>query len=326
MLNHEIYNLDKTCAFLKQHDNYIILCHFYPDGDTIGCAFALCRTLQKIGKKAKVQCAHAFPDKFSYITDIVSIDEIDEPSAAVIAVDVADPKLLGDLNGVYGERTELCIDHHFSHVEYAKRLLLDSDAAAACEIIYKVIVGLGVEMDKDLALALYTGISTDTGCFKFSNTTAETHRIAADLIETGIDSAEINRIMFDTKSRPRVEIERLALDSMQFFFNDRCAVVTITKEMRESSGCSGDDLEGITGLSRSIEGVIAGMTMRERDNGTYKISLRTHAPIDAAAICKKAGGGGHVRAAGCELSGSAASTRDIMLAYIKEALDTLIDN
>ena len=182
---------------------------------------------------------------------------------------------------------------------------------------------LGVEVDANMALALYTGISTDTGCFRFSNTTAKTHRIGADLIELGIDSAEINRVMFETKSRIRVELERMALDAMQFHFDDRCAVIVITREMYEKTGCKDEDLEGITSIPRSIEGVIVGVTLREREQGGFKISVRTYPPVDAAEICKRVGGGGHIRAAGCQL-GAEFSTEDAvneMLKHVKAVME-----
>ena len=310
-------NLSETAEFLSGKDNFLILTHQNPDGDTLGSGFGLAMILDKLGKKSTVICSDEIPKKYEYFTSLAPQNADFEKDLTIISVDVADTKLLGDLEEKYAKRIELCIDHHVSNVGYAKATYLDGGAAANCECIYELAKALSVEIDTDMALALYTGISTDTGCFRFSNTTAKIHRIGADLIELGIDSAEINRIMFETKSRIRVELERMALDAMQFHFDDRCAVIVITREMYEKTGCKDEDLEGITAIPRSIEGVIVGVTLREREQGGFKISVRTYPPVDAAEICKRVGGGGHIRAAGCQL-GAEFSTEDAVNEMLKQ--------
>lgn len=312
--------LEETAELLKSRDDYVILCHASPDGDTIGSAAALCLTLRRIGKRAYIRCADPLPKKFAYIYS--GLTQGDFAPETVIASDVADPKLLGKLRHAF-DAIDLCIDHHVSNTRYAQRLLLDATASATCEIIYLLLTGLGLSPDKQTADALFTGLSTDTGCFKFSNVTGRTHRIAAALIEAGAESAEINRLMFDTKSRERVEIERMALDAMRFYHDGKCAVVSITTAMREKSRCAEDDLEGLTTLSRTIEGVIIGVTIREKEPGRYKISVRTLAPVDASKLCGELGGGGHARAAGCELKGSLEEVQKILagkaLQYLEAA-------
>lgn len=310
-----LLTLEQTCAFLKSRDDFVILCHASPDGDTIGSAAGLGLVLRRLGKRTFIRCADSFPGKFSYIYKGLIREETEEifTPKTVIASDVADPKLLGKLREDYPV-VDLCIDHHVSNTRYAHRLLLDASASATCEIIYQLARKLADRPDKQTVDALFTGLSTDTGCFKFSNVTARTHRIAADLLELGADAAEINRLMFDTKSRQRVEIERMALDSMRFYHDGRCAMTTITKAMREQSRCAEDDLEGLTTLSRTIEGVIIGITIREKDNGRYKVSVRTLAPVDASKLCAELGGGGHTRAAGCELDGPLERVRETLAA------------
>lgn len=305
--------LEQTCDFLKSRNDFVILCHASPDGDTIGSAAGLCLILRRLGKRAFILCGDPFPEKFTYIYKGLTQQDLQEAfiPQTVVASDVADPKLLGRLREEYPS-VDLCIDHHVSNTRYAHRLLLDSSASAACEIIFQLGRRLADPADKQTADALFTGLSTDTGCFKFSNVTARTHRIAADLLELGADAAEINRLMFDTKSRQRVEIERMALDSMRFYHEGRCAMTAITKAMREQSRCAEDDLEGLTTLSRTIEGVVIGVTIREKDNGRYKVSVRTLAPVDASKLCGELGGGGHARAAGCELEGPLEQVRETL--------------
>ena len=297
-------SLEYAADFLKENDNFVILTHQNPDGDTLGSGFGLAMVLDRLGKKSTVICSDEIPQKYEYFTSLAPQNADLSKKTTIVAVDVADAKLLGKLEQKYASEVELCIDHHISNISYAKATYLDSNAAANCECIYDLAGALAVDVDKDIALALYTGISTDTGCFRFSNTTAKTLRIGADLMEIGIDTAEINRIMFETKSRIRVELEKMALEAMEFHFNDKCAVITVTRDMYEKTGCKDEDLEGITSISRSIEGVTVGVTLRERQEGGFKISVRTYPPIDASEICKRVGGGGHIRAAGCTISGT----------------------
>ena len=323
MEKNRFISLKDTADFLKQRDNFVILTHQNPDGDTLGSGFGLAMLLEKLGKKSTVICSDEVPEKYHYFTKFAPQNANFEDDVTVVAVDVADVKLLGNLQKDYAHRVELCIDHHISNIGYANATYLDSNAAANCECIFDLAETLFVDVDENMALALYTGISTDTGCFRFSNTTSKTHRIGAALMELGIDTAEINRIMFETKSRIRVELERMALEAMEFHFDDKCAIITVTREMYEKTGCKDEDLEGITSISRSIEGVMVGVTLRQREEGGFKISVRTYPPIDASEICKRVGGGGHIRAAGCQLSAeySVEQAKAEMLKHVKAVME-----
>lgn len=309
-------DIKTVASFLKSRDYFLILSHASPDGDTVGSAYALCHALHKIGKKAKVECADEIPNRYSYLTDPVEKQQFEHKT--VVSVDVADTKLLGSFDSVYGDKIELAIDHHGSNKLYAELSYVNPVAAANCENIYDVICEMGVEIDTVIADNLYTGIVTDTGCFKYQNTTARTHMLAARLIELGAHHYEINRIMFDTKSFGRLQVERLAIDSIEMHFNNRCALMTITKEMQKMA--TQDELEGITPIPRQIEGVIVGVTIREKSDGKYKCSVRTHEPVDASAICALLGGGGHNRAAGCEIIGTLDEAKKKILAAVESYL------
>ena len=311
-------DLKETAEFLRDNDSFAILCHASPDGDTVGSAAALCLGLRSMGKKAYIKCGDSIPEKFAFACR--GCTECDFTEKTVVAVDVADKKLLGRLEPEYGDKVELCIDHHLTNTEYADRLCL-IDAAANCENIYALLKELGVKIDANIANALFLGVSTDTGCFKYANTTPETHIIAAELMAAGADAGEINRRMFDTKTRARTELERMVLDSMEFYFDGRCAVIALTNEMRKASGCTDGDLDGISALPRTIEGVLVGVTLRERSDGRYKISLRSHEPVNAAELCARLGGGGHARAAGCETDGPLENARAEILNIIKDVFE-----
>ncbi|MBR5321003.1 MAG: bifunctional oligoribonuclease/PAP phosphatase NrnA [Clostridia bacterium] len=307
----------KECvSLLKEYDNYLILSHRNPDGDTLGSAFALKRTLDKMGKKSFVKCVDPMHHKYSYLWD--GVDNNEFAFDKIIAVDVADKKLLGEgFEELYGDNVWLCIDHHMTNKEYAENLLLE-DRAAAAVVIYEVICESGVEITPEIASCVYTGLSTDTGCFMFSNTTPTVHRIAADVMEKGADYVNINRLMFETKSMSYLRLEQMAVSSIESHFDGKCAIMTITRKMFEESGSSSTECDGIAALPRKIEGVKVGITIRERHNGSYKVSLRTVEPYDAAKICGKLGGGGHNRAAGCEFECSLDEVKATLLEIIKE--------
>ncbi len=313
-------DVEAAARLLEGQDDILILSHGHPDGDTLGCGFALCRGLQKLNKRARVECADEIPDKYSYLWR-----EVERPDFAprfIVAVDVADTKLLGKaFESRYADQIDLCIDHHGSNILYAERTLLDASAGATCEVIFEVLKALHVEMDAQIADCIYTGLSTDTGCFRYSNATARTHRIAAEMIDCGADAAIINQVMFETKTRTYAALERLALDSLEMYFDGRAALVTVTQEMYRLSGSDESECDPIASLPRQIEGVLVGAMLREKVDGTFKVSIRTHRPVDAAALCKRMNGGGHPRAAGCQLGGPLERAKEELLSNIKAVLE-----
>lgn len=312
-------SLRKTARFLKKHDNYIILTHASPDGDTLGSAYALYYALNEIGKVACVVCPDIIPKKYNYFA--TKTDHVKREGATVVAVDIADKKLLGSLKEEFGDIVDLCIDHHISNTEYAKNLYLDDTASATAECIYDLISCMRVNINSITAKAIYTALATDTGCFKYSNVTQKTHLIAASLYEFDIDAAEINRLMFDTKPKKLLELEKRVLETAEYYFDDKCFLLTVTAQMQEETGCNGTDLEGIAIISRSVEGVKAGITLKQADENEFKVSLRTFAPLDASAICKKFGGGGHISAAGASMKGTLEEVKKRILDEVKSALE-----
>lgn len=313
-----IIDLKTAVEFLKNNDDFLILTHSSPDGDTLGCGFALCEALQLAGKNAVVRCGDKIPAKYSYMGSICE-DDIEYEN--IIAVDVADAKLLGtDFEARFGDKVKLCIDHHGSNRLYAEKTLLDASAAAACEIILEVIKELGVSVTKTIADCIFTGLSTDTGCFRYANVTPRTLHMAAEMIESGAEHSKINVIMFETKTRTYVALERLALESMKMYLDGKCAFITITQDMYRRSGSDESEVDAIASIPRQIEGVVVGVTMREKKDGTFKVSLRTHEGVDASEVCAMLGGGGHPRAAGCTVSGNVNTARNLVISCIEKYL------
>lgn len=312
-------NLNEAAEFFKQADKILILSHAFPDGDTLGSSTALCRALQQAGKHAMIRCSDKIGPKYQYLFEGVVPEEF-EPEA-VVAVDIADVSLFGEpLRAQYGDKVDLCIDHHPSNSCYAKRCFIDPKAAATCEIIFHLLRLMEIPIDRQIAASLYTGITTDTGCFKYTNVTPSTYRIAAELVETGMDAPSINRKMFDTKSRAHMEMERRVADTMEYFYDGRVAVVAITQDMIRETGAKEDDMDGISSIPRQVEGVLVGITIREKTAGGYKISLRAQRPVNASEICAKFGGGGHAGAAGCTFNTTMQEAKTQILAGVGEYL------
>lgn len=308
---------------LMAADRILLLAHRYPDGDTIGSNYALCLALRTLGKQVRVLCGDPIPERYDYMIEGVDMPDFDP--AFICAVDVADPTLLGDaVAAEYGSRVDLCIDHHNTNVGYAAATCVDATCAAAAMVVMRIIRLMGVDLTPDIAACLYTGIATDSGCFKYLNADATTHRMAADCIDVGIPYEMINRTHFDIKSRARIELERMALDGMEFHHDGRVALMPITTEMIARSGATENDMEGLTPIPRQIEGVWVGITLRQKEDGNYKISVRTGHHADATVICGLLGGGGHTRAAGCTVEGTLQEAKAAILTATEQALPRII--
>lgn len=310
---------DRVAELLQEKDNILILTHKNPDGDTLGCGVALCRVLQGLGKNARVENSDIIPKRYSYLFEDLQVMDF-EPEF-IVAVDVADTKLLGErLEGLYSDRVDLCIDHHGSNREFAKELYLRSEDGAASLSLYRIIKKMGVPVTPQIATALYTGLSTDTGCFRYSNASSECYRVAAELIDSGADSARINVLMFETKPLSYFRLLTEVLAGMRTFCDGRVIVLKVTRDMFDRTGATPDQCDAIAAMSRQVEGALCGITMKEKQGGGYKLSLRTHEPLDAAQLCGLLSGGGHARAAGCDSGEDEEASLKILIEAITEAL------
>lgn len=305
----------KACEFFKEFDEFEIFTHIHPDGDALGSSFALKYALEKMGKKAKVTCLDTFPEVFKYIWNV---EENDFDAKKTVTVDVADVILLGD--GFDKNRViDFAIDHHKNNKVEAKEVLCDPTCAACGEIIYEIVKSLGVELDLYLSECLYTALATDTGCFRFSNTTNETFLIASHLTSHTPNNnfGYLNTPLFSTKSKKQISLENAVFSSLSYAFDDKVAIALVSKDLIKSLDLSDDDLIGVEQLAKCIKGVKVGITLKERDNG-YKISMRSDDDVDVAQICAKFGGGGHHSAAGCFINGDESFAKHSLLTAIEE--------
>ncbi len=341
-------DLREAAEYLRTHDNYLILSHRRPDGDTVGCCAALCRALRAIGKAAWVYPNPQFTPKFApYLEGLLwqpeatgnrqqatekafplrgrwpeGPDEVACQLAAgrftLVSCDVASRGLLPF--GMEDAAVGLAIDHHGSNEGFAARSCVDGSRAACGEILMELLPLLGVELDKATAEALYVAISTDTGCFRYANVTPNTFRCAALCAAAGAELYPINRAFFEIKRRPRLQLEAHLIETMEFFAGGRVAVSAIPQALIEELGLTEDDIDDIAGFGRSVEGVDVAVMLREVELGMGKCSVRTSPAFDAARICKRIGGGGHPGAAGASLPGGLPAIRAAVLRSIAEEL------
>lgn len=313
-------SIAETAQRLKGCRDVHILIHGSPDGDCIGAGYSLQAVFRQLGIRSRVLCSDPIPPRFGFL--LPAEPEEDFAPQSIVSVDVADEKLFGDLEDAYKGRVDLCIDHHISNLGYAGHLLLEPEAAAACEVLYKVYREMGVPFTEQIAKCLYTGMATDTGCFKFSNTTPDTHIFAAQIMREfpQIRYDLINRQMFDVKSRSRIRAESIMLRNMEYHCDGRITIVWATLDVCREHGVDEKDMEGLTSLGLQPEGVEVGVTVREREPGVYKISMRSARDVNVSEICQSFGGGGHVKAAGCQLRGSRDEIRGKLLAAVEAAL------
>lgn len=310
-------DLSRAAALLQSADCCAILTHRRPDGDTIGSAAALCRALRALGKQADVLENAEFTEKYRPYLDGFTATK-PRPGALMVAVDTAAADMLAYNLFDYADRVDLLIDHHGRGVGYAAENLVCPEAAACGEIVLRLIDALGAPMDEKIAEAIYLAVSTDTGCFRYSNTSAETLRTALRCKEAGADCFAINKAMFMTRSRSRLRLEAHLTETMEFYAGGTIALCAIDADTRQALGITPDDIDDISGFAREVAGVELGIMLRE-GNGEGKISVRCSARYNAAELCARLGGGGHAAAAGASVDGGVAEAREAILRVLRES-------
>lgn len=306
-----------AAQWLLDHDGYLILTHVRPDGDAVGCAAALCTALREQGKTAWVLPNPETTAIFTPYLEGLLAPEGYQPQT-VVSVDMAARGLFPENAQCYLERVDLAFDHHPSQEFFAQNTCLDAQRAACGELMFDVIRQWG-PVSQAVALPLYVAVSTDTGCFVYSNTSPATHAVAAALLATGIDFYPINRRHFRTRSFKRLQLESLLTAGMELLDEGQLAIVTLTLDMIAQVGAKEEDLDDISAFVGGVEGVHTGVTIRELRPGVCKISLRTEpGELNASAVCGKLGGGGHAAAAGATVEGDPAYTRQVLVQAIRQ--------
>lgn len=311
-------SLAEIAAYLKGQQQLTLICHARPDGDTLGCAFGLKNLLEQMGKEVAVLCASPILPRYHFLSG--GLEELKgEPRGGIVCLDMA----AAYMAGLYEElamRADVVIDHHPTNPHFGKLNYVDASAGATGEIMVE-LAELLAPLTPCAAEAFYTAISTDTGCFKYGNTTARTHRAAAKLIEAGFDLQACNKWLFQTKRKAELEINRMAMETIRFFAEGKLASMLISLEMQQESGVVADELEEISSLPIQLEGVKAAATFKELMPNVYKVSVRTTGTVHGGEVCGLFGGGGHRQAAGCKLECPYAEAEEKMMKALQQALE-----
>jgi len=308
----------EAAAFLAANDGFAILTHRRPDGDTLGSAALLCRGLRQLGKVAYILENPEITPKYAPLHKGLTMPSIQDGDV-LIAVDTASKGMLPDAFVHLADSIALRIDHHATAESFTDWELVEPDSAACGEIVYAVLQELGAVLDEPMADVLYTAVSTDTGCFRYANTTANTFRVAADCAAVSKNLFAMNQLYFDTNSLGRLRLQGYMVENAIFLQEGKVVICALPKSKEEELGLTEDDMENISGFPRSIEGVKVAATIREEAPGKVKISVRAVPGCDAAAICAKFGGGGHKGAAGASMTCS----MDEAVEALKKAIPTL---
>ena len=304
----------ETAKLFQTKDNFLLLTHKNPDGDTLGSAAALCSALRRAGKTAYLFPNAEMTEKYREFAEPFHAPG-DFAPAFTVAVDIAAEGLLP--RGFSG-KVDFCVDHHPSNTHYAPKSLIAPSKASCGEIVLQLIKALNGDVSVEEANLLYVAVSTDCGCFVYSNTRADTLRAAAELLELGADNRTLNVKLFRKVSRARLKIEGMIYSAMEFYRDGKISLATITQQMLCEAGATEEDLDEISGLSGRAEGSVLSITVREQSGGESRISLRSSPEVDCSEICSVFGGGGHAMAAGCTIQSPPEKAKRMLLDVIDE--------
>lgn len=306
--------------FIEANDNFAIIGHVNPDGDCVGSCMGLWHTIRGLGKQAKIIMAtEDVPPFLRFIWDENASGDAYSDYDAYIAVDCAGADRLGYLKDEFTAfENTVCIDHHRTNVGFASINAIFPDAAAAGEIIFSLAKMLSPTLSVKSAECIYTAIASDTGGFKYSNTTGNTLRTGADLVDTGIDSALIHKMLFDTYTLSQIELIGDIVSSLTTHFDGKVGIISVSDELLASRNMRGDDADFIVSLPRAIEGVEVGVFLKKRGDDV-KVSFRSAETVDVSKVAGKLGGGGHFCAAGATIENSdIEGAKAIVLSLIEE--------
>lgn len=323
-------------SVLKEKDKIVILPHVSADGDSIGSSLALALALGKLGKHVKIYIEEKVPQTFEFLPglDIIEIykkapeetvpGEVNIGSEAfevAVALDTGDEGRLGNrLEILKASAVTINIDHHATNTMFAQYNHVQPNSSSVGELMYQLLKEMDIDIDVDISTCLYVSILTDTGGFRYSNTTSLTHKVVSSLINYGVETAEICRRIFETRSCEKVKLMGLVISNLEFFHNGKIAYASITKEHLNKAGSKNDDSEGFVDIGRSIIGVEVSVLLRETEDGSVKVNLRSNSYVDVSEIAVSFCGGGHKRAAGFKSSGKASDVKEQILNAIRKKL------
>lgn len=300
----------------------LIICHISPDGDAIGASLAVAHFCECVGRSFVLVNDDPVPSRYDflpYADQFRLTQDVKEQFSQAIAVDCADQRRMGTTIALLADQAELInVDHHDTNDEFGQYAVVEPEAAATCLVLYRMMRATGVPIGRAMALCLYTGIVFDTGGFRYNNSTPEIHMAAADLLSRDIEPFLVADRVLEAMTREQVELIRLGLATLTVDDSGRIAHVVVDKHMLLASGANESDSDVLLPFTRSLSGVEVGMLFREKPDGSVKVSMRSRDRVDVAAIALSFGGGGHVRAAGCNMEGPLSSAIESLLQRVRE--------
>lgn len=295
-LSSELKNL------INESENIAVASHLNPDGDNLGSVTAMVGMLKKLGKNVVYVLDDIIPNSFKFLPNLSyakSPDKINNVFDLFIALDSSDENRMGDnIKKVFEtSKKTVNIDHHFSNTKFADLNIVDDKSPATCEVLARIFETLDLELNKDIATSLFTGLSTDTGSFKYSSVNSNTFLIASNLFKYDIDINEVTVNVYQSRSRQKTDLLIRAMNSIEYFDNDKIAVVFVTKDDMIKSKAEKADADGIVEFVRDIDSVELAVLLKEKDD-CIRLSLRSKSYIDCTKVASKFNGGGHVKASG----------------------------
>lgn len=318
--------LQQAKKFLLEHDDYLIVSHVQPDGDAVSSTLAVGWLLSRLGKKFTMINEGVIPKRMNslwHADELINMSEqLPQRSfSRVICVDCADFERVGRTKELFTEDAMIVnIDHHPTNNRYGALNVVLPEAAATAEILFDLLSLFDVEWDVEVATAIYTGLLTDTGGFRYSNTTPKVMSIASKLLSYGVNGPEIAESLLEEMTLPQLNVLVKALNTLTISPDGKIAWVHVTPQHMLDAGAINEDLEGIVNYPRNIQGVEVGILFKQVNTGAVKVSLRSAGKVDVAALAQSFGGGGHVRAAGCRIEGDLEDIIIQVVERVKQAL------
>lgn len=323
-MSNYLTSLQEAAGFMREHDRFLIISHVNPDGDTTSSALATALMLEQIGKTYAIVNEGETPAKFAFLPRFEQIrnlqtDQVTETFSAVIAVDAADSRRMGNVAHLFAPDVQIVnIDHHPTNDHFGQVNVIRTDAAATAEMMYELMQAGGFTCSHELAICMYTGLLTDTGGFRYSNTTPNVMNIAAALLGYGVKPGEVAERCLEEITLGHVQILRRALQSLQISHDGLVACLRVGYADLKETGATSEDASGLVNYARNIEGVEVGVSFVEQEPGVVKVSLRARSQVDVSKIAQSLGGGGHAKAAGCSLKGSLAQVEELLFAKLND--------
>lgn len=319
-----INSMQEIANIIAQKDNYILVGHAIPDGDCIGSLLGLYLGLAGTGKHCQIWLEDPVPHIYRYLrgTEKIATPVAASKGSIIIYLDCSDARRVGERVFTFLEQDtcSINIDHHSTNEFFALYNLVDTQAAATAEIIFRLLKCLHIPMDRHIASALYTGILMDTGRFCYSNTTSQTLRIAAELLEAGVDQEAARINLFESRPPQEMHLLSQALQSLEISSDGKIAWMTLSYDQVKNLGALEVYPEDVINYTRMIAGVKVGLLFRETSPGLVKIGFRSKDTVDVAAIAAQWGGGGHKQAAGARQSGTLEEIKARVIASVRDVI------